>query len=168
MDLPKNGYGRVHTRALFVETSQNPELIKFTLRNEPVNGYPSLRQLYFEADDPTEYSFAIKHLGSIAQWDALCDCSWFRPFVTAWRREHELQYKAAALRRIREDADSGSKTSFAANRYLMEKGWEPKDGKSRGRPSKDEINAEAKRQAADVVRVEDDFSRVFPDKAVLN
>jgi hypothetical protein len=160
MDFPKQGYGRTVTRGLFFETAANPELVRFTLKDEDHAGYPSLRRLYLQADDPTEYEFAIRVIGSLAQWDDLCRCKWFKPFIEAWRRELELRFKAKALSLIREEALSGSKNAFAANRYLMEKGWEPKEGQ-RGRPTKADIQREAQRQVSDDVRVSEDYDRLL-------
>jgi hypothetical protein len=121
--------------------------------------YKSLYRLYMETNDPTEWKFANAFVDGWEHWEILCNCSWFRPFVVRWRKELELRMKSDALARIMRESKTGSKESFQASKYLLEKGWEPKDTK-RGRPSKDEIAREARNVFEERERLENDFERL--------
>lgn len=117
-------------------------------------------KLYSEEDDPTEYSFVRKHIGSLEEWDLLCNTPWFKPIVSQWRRELDLKIKSKALRALRSVASGDTRDAFVANRYLLDGNW--KDTKTkRGRPSKQEVLDEANRMASDTRRIEDDWDRIF-------
>lgn len=155
------------TKALFFETTlADKSTVVYSLkdRDHTVDGvtYPSLFQKYLEANDPTEYRFATQYLDGLYHWEVLCECTWFKPYLERWRHELSLRMKSEALARIMKEAKTTSKDSFMANRYLLEKLWEPHgDPKAkRGRPSKDEIQ----KAATDIARAEnnilDDFKRI--------
>jgi len=158
----KNSNGVLLLQALFFETAPSKDTVVYTLKNTDHNGYPSLYRLYMEADDPTEYTFAMEHLDSWEHWEALCNSSFFKPYIEKWRRELEVRQKARALAQIKAESLSGSRNSFAASKYLLERGWEPKDKDSskRGRPSKEEIKAKADEIFKDLSRVSGDFDRL--------
>lgn len=123
--------------------------------------YPSLYLLYLKTNDPTEWRFATDHLDGWVHWEALLECNWFTPYVTRWRRELELRMKSHSLARIMAESKASSRDSFNANKYLLEKGWEPKESTSkRGRPSKDEIKAEANRLGSLEHAINADFDRI--------
>lgn len=123
--------------------------------------YPSLRRLYLETDDPTEYLFYTTYLDGLAHWEELLRCEWFKPYISRWRKELELRLKSEALARIREAAKAGGKEVLALNRYLVEKGWEPKDGQTKkGRPTKADILRAAHEQAFTNNQVSSDFERL--------
>jgi hypothetical protein len=128
-------------RAIFFETTLADKTgVLYTLKNEDHEGFPSLYRLYMEANDPTEFSFAEEHLDGWAHWEALCACSWFKPYVERWRKELALRIKSQALKRIALEAKSTSKNAFSANKFLVSEGWlPPTEGSKRGRPSKKEI-----------------------------
>lgn len=122
--------------------------------------YKDFHDLYIQEDDPTEYSFVKKHIGTLEEWDFLCTSTWFKPIITQWRRELDLKIKSKALRALRIVASGDTRDAFVANRYLLDGNW--KDTKSkRGRPSKQEITDEANKIASDVKRIEDDWNRLF-------
>jgi len=133
----------------------------YTLKDTDHMGYPSLYRLYMETNDPTEWKFATTHLGGWKHWEMLCDCTWFKPYVERWRRELELRMKSQALARIMAEAKTSNKESFSANKYLLEKGWEPKDSSKRGRPSKDDIKQAAREELQMNNRISEDFDRIL-------
>lgn len=149
-------------KGLFYEmTLSDKSSVVYTLKDKDHEGYPSLYRLYMETNDPTEWRFAQEHLDGWEHWEKLCEATWFKPIVARWRRELELRMKSQALSRIMSEAKTASKESFQANKYLLEKGWEPKDSQSRrGRPSKDEIAKAAKEIATTNSRLEEDFERL--------
>ena len=162
----------LYTKGLFYETTlADKSSVVFTLKDwdhsvsqedGSVIVYPSLYRLYLETNDPTEYRFATTHLEGMYHWETLLACNWFKPYIERWRRELELRMKSESLARIMSEARRASKESFQANRYLLEKGWEPKEGSSsrRGRPSKEEV----KQAASDLARADktlsEDYSRI--------
>lgn len=150
-------------KGLFYETTMADKTgVKYTLKDEDHLGFPSLSRLYLQSNDPTEYSFAVTHLESWDHWEMLCECNWFKPYIARWRRELEMKMKSEALSRIMSSAKQAGKDTLAANRFLIEKGWEPKQGQTkRGRPTKDEIRDEATRLANTHAQINDDFERVM-------
>lgn len=168
MDNPfRNEKNGRYTKGLFFEMTL-PETrgsAIYTLKDwdHEVDGkvYKSLYRLYMEVNDPTEYKFAVAHLDGWEHWEILTNCSWFKPYVERWRRELELRMKSEALARIMRESKTSGKESFQASKYLLEKGWEPKDTASkRGRPSKDEINREARSIVEERNRIEADYERL--------
>lgn len=105
--------------------------------------YPSLYKLYMAAEDPIEFDFATEHLGSYDHWSQLCDTRYFKSEVERWRKELALKLQSRALKLLAAEADSGSKNAYSANKFLVEKGWVPKEAGKRGRPSKEAIAMEA-------------------------
>ena len=124
--------------------------------------FPSLYRLYMEMEDLTEYEFANKYLDGWEHWEMLCGCEWFKPFVERWRKELTLKIQAQALRALRAESMSSSKNAFAANKFLVDKGWVDKSEATakRGRPSKDEVKKAADAIASHERRLEEDFTRL--------
>ena len=164
----KNDQNQYYLRALFLELSGPTErkFVLYTLKDEDCEGYPSLFQKYMEVYDPTEFRFAEKYFANLDHWRQITECEWFKPFITRWRKELETRLKSEALARIMLEARAGKKESFQANKYLLEKAWEPKEasGNGRGRPSK----ADIQRAASDAVnrseRISNDFDRLILPK----
>lgn len=150
-----------YLKALFFETTlSDKSTVVYTLKDQDHLGYPSLYRLYMEVNDPTEYRFATQYLDGWEHWEMLCRCSWFQPYVERWRREMEIRMKSSALAKIMAEAKSGGKEAFSANKYLIEKGWEPKEASRRGRPTKDDIKQAASEIALTNSRLNDDFERI--------
>jgi hypothetical protein len=139
------------------------ERVLFTLKDKDVTSdgktYPSLYRLYMEASDPTEYEFAMAHLGGWDHWLKLCEATWFQPYIERWRTELELKLKARAIQDILREAEAGTKNSFSANKWLVAKAWAP-DKARRGRPSKAEVLTQAAQIASTNDRIEDDLKRL--------
>lgn len=150
-------------KGLFFETTlADKSSVVYTLKDVDHEGFPSLYRLFMEIDDPTEWEVAQQLVDGWEHWEMLCNCTWFKPYVERWRKELELRFKSKALHKIRVESKTGSKESFAANKYLLEKGWEPKDSSKhgRGRPSKDEVKKAATELAEADKRLLGDFERL--------
>lgn len=146
-------------RAIFYEeTDADKSTVVYTLKDEDHEGFPSLYRLYMEMEDLLEYEFANTYLLNWSHWEMLTQCSWFNPYVSRWRKELELKIRSKALRKLREDATSTSKTANSSNRYLLERGWT--DKATKGRPSKEEVRRAAKEQADAQKTLESDFLRI--------
>lgn len=169
----KNAQGVYFTKALFYETSVDPEktFVSYTLKQEDHHlGYPSLRRLYLETEDPTEYVFAQTHLGGYDHWKKFKDTEWFQEYITEWREELELRLKSKAYKAIMSEAnDNLSKNKLAANKYIIEtvrriqqnKDLGERTENPRGRPSASEVSAEAIRLAQEQSELEKDAERIL-------
>jgi hypothetical protein len=145
----RNDTNQRYTKALFYEQSwTDKEGIAYTLKDKDyeVEGklLPSLYLLYMEecVKDPSEYTFASKHFDGWDHWLMVRDASWFnKPYYQRWKAELEVRIKSKALVEIIKESKLQTKNSFSINRFLLEKGWEPRTGPgaTRGRPTKDDI-----------------------------
>lgn len=165
----RNATNGRYLKGLFYETTMaDKSSVSYTLKDwdHTVDGivYPSLYRLYLEKEDLTEYDFANSYLDGWEHWEMLTNCTWFKPYVSRWRKELSLKIKAKALSRLKAEAASSSKNAFVANKYLVEKGWvDSEDKPSRGRPSKDEIKAAANEIAITDRRIADDYERILKE-----
>lgn len=154
----KNINGVWLLKELFFETALNKDNVLYTLKEAEHNGYPSLYEAYMTHNDPTEYRFAIGELGGWNHWKALQECSWFKSYLDKWREELDIRFRSVALVNIVAASKAG-KDVFAANKYLVEKGWD-KTTNPKGRPTKEAIVNAAKQMAADDKRVSEDLERL--------
>lgn len=165
--LRKTPTGRWITAGLFVELNQTDlypaiwTLEDYDIVKNDVS-YPSLYLLYMDMEDLTEFEFANRYFGSYEHWEALCKQPTFKPYAERWRKELALKIQARALRQLADEAQSESKNSYSANKFLVEKGWIPKEGsgRGRGRPSKKEIEEAAKLEASQKNQILDDYERL--------
>ena len=152
-------------------TNQNQRLVKglfveyggsvYTLKDTDQGDTPSLYRLYMEANDLTEYTFALTHMDSWEHWQMLCSTSWFPEYVDRWRKELEVRTRSEALARLIEEAKAGGKGALAANKFLLERGYLDKaTAAGRGRPSKKEIQEKALEIAFSDKQVSDDLARL--------
>lgn len=124
--------GRYKTQSLFLETSYDPEaFFTFDDVDKEYKGktYLSLKRLYLQEADVTEYAFAEKYLAGWNHWKKICGNADLRKEIEAWRDELELKLTAQHLKNIQKLADDGN---YNAAKYLANK--EYMSGK--GRPSK--------------------------------
>lgn len=150
--------GPWYLRGLFYETTlADKSTVLYTLKDQDHEGYKSLYRLYLEMEDLLEYDFANTHLGGWEHWQQLCNTTWFEPYITRWREELELKVRTEALRTLREDAKSSSRSAAASNRFLLEKGWAPKVP---GRPTKQAVKDEAQKRAKLLQSFDDDYARI--------
>lgn len=159
----KNVNGVWFLKELFYETALNRDNAIYTTKDQDhLVGdklYLSLYRLYMEENDPTEYLFSQNHLGGWAHWTQLSNSSFFIPFVTRWREELELRFRAEALRNIQKMSKSAGREAFQASKYLVDANYLKKSTK--GRPSKQQIAEAATQMAEDEKRLKDDFDRLF-------
>lgn len=150
--------GRYKTLSLFLEIAYDKDAI-YTLKGydhtHDGKTYISLKRLYLEMADPTEYEFASKYLADWDHWQKICNNKRLALEVEKWRYELELKLRAEGVQRILKSARS--KGNWLAAKFLAEKGWELR---SAGRPTKDEIERETKIQAAIQSEFEEDIVRL--------
>jgi hypothetical protein len=121
--------------------------------------YPSMKRIYIEMEDVTEYEFAMATLGSYKHWERVLESPIIRPHVDQWRKELNLKLKARAMKSIIKSATEDEKLSFQAMKYLADNEYLDKKNK-RGRPSKDEVKAELKREVEINKSFRDDAERI--------
>lgn len=159
--LLKDVVGRYRTQSLFRETNygQSKSGLEplWTLKDkDPQNKLPSLKRLYIESKDPTEYTVAIQAFGSWSHWQRLRANSWFSDHADEWSVEQEVYIRSNAIRTVVKET-SGGKNAFTAARWIAEGGYK---GAKRGRPSNAEVERERKIAARLDEEVEGDAERI--------
>ncbi len=143
--------GKPLTQSLFLEIGYTDQAV-YTLKDDDhfYEGklYPSLKRLYIEMADVTEYEFANTYLLGWRHWKRLCENKLIRKSIDEWREELELKMRAKGVKEAIKAAEAGG---FQAAKWLADKGW---NVRTAGRPSKEEIEREKKAQA----RLTDEFS----------
>ena len=135
---------RFRTQSLFREfyLSDQPAPL-WTLREKDSQGtLPSLRALYMEIADPSEYAFAMEAFGSWKHWLKIKASKAIEPWIEDWPIELEVKLRSQGIKSVIEEAQKG-KSRFQAAKALAEGFWNKKSSK-RGRPSKEEVIRERK------------------------
>lgn len=149
--------GRYLTQGLFYESEYDHTFAQYTLASydKTVDGitYPSIKRLYLEMEDLTEYEFASTYFVDYPHWQKICRNKALLEHIEGWRNELELKLRARALRNLVGQAEKGN---FNAAKYIAGKEWEAK----RGRPSKAEKAGVLKKEAALRDELADETSRV--------
>ena len=159
------------TKALFKEMIAPAQLKKFrpvyTLREhalwEPYHGFwlPSAKQIYLQSAD--EYEAAKKLVVSIEHWNYLVQLDWFVEGVdkdaswtslSQWREEHRIAKESDVVSKMMAMAERGN---VQAMKTLLDR-FAPK---TRGRPSKEEVEGEKKKATQRDSDVDKDADRVM-------
>lgn len=134
--------GRPLTQSLFLEIGYNVQYAVYTLAevDKLYNGkvYPSLKRLYMEVNDPTEYRFATTYLLNWNHWKRLNNNVVLREYFDLWREELEVMMRSEAVQAI-VDMTATESGNFQAAKWLADRGW---DKRGAGRPSKVERERE--------------------------
>ena len=150
MNLDKSKFitdnGIFLTNALFKEIDlNNLGLAVFTLAPDDIeeNGrkYISLRRIYLEENDPTEYKIANKYFCSWAHWKKVRESSRIKAIVDELREELEVRMRSRGVAGVLDKAMDGD---YQASKWFAERGWIPTGLKKRGAPSKEEVQRELK------------------------
>ena len=154
--------GRPLTQSLFLEIGYNTQYAVFTFDDDDKEYkgkvYPSLKKLYLQSEDPTEYQFAKKHLLGWKHWKRLNENAVLRVHFDEWREELEIAMRSEAILSII-DMTTSDQGNFQAAKWLADRGW---DKRGAGRPSKSEIDREKRINSrigdeltADIIRMAD-------------
>lgn len=161
----KNASNAYYLKALFFETSTDPERAKVLYTFKPDDHtfagmtYPSLRRLYLEMEDDTEYYFAQTYFDGWPHWKKLLNCSWFVDYITDIREELAAKQSADSKKRIRDIAkDPKDRGSLQANKLLLEE--TKKSNSPVGRPTKESIRRKAEELFQDQSEFQDDLDRI--------
>lgn len=153
----KNAIGAYITQSLFFELAiAEKQYAVYTLKDadHEVDGvvYPSLRRLYLECNDPTEYVFATKYLWGWDHWQRLLGNKPIMDEVLKWRDELEVKLRAEAVKSIIDMSGD----SFAAAKWAADGHWNVKQG----RPTKAEARREREIRERAVKSVQSDSERI--------
>lgn len=132
----------------------------YTLKNvDDPDGYKSLYRLYIESikTDPTEYTFATTCLGGWKHWQVCQKSPALKDIVAEWRAEKEAYLQSVLLQKMFREVD-GPKGLEATQFLIRLLGSSEKATK--GRPSKQAIEAAAHNIAQGNQRLTNDFERL--------
>lgn len=137
----------------------------YTIKNYDHKGLPSLKRLYMETGDLTEYTFALLYMEDFQHWEKLCAQRWFKEYIEQWRKELALKIQSEAVRNIiLEAADPKSRSKFAANKWLIENGFagtKTAGVTTRGRPKKEDLHRAIENEKQESVELKEAFERIF-------
>ncbi len=163
----KTKQGTWLSQSLFLECGYNLQYATFTLADEDKEYkdkiYISLKKLFLEAEDPTEYDFATRHLGGWSHWKKIAANGILSPHIEEWREELELKLRARGVHSMIQEATMGGRGQATAARWLAEKGFTdtPTQPKRRvGRPKKDTSKEDAKLKSIVQEEYAEDLERV--------
>lgn len=148
--------GAARTQSLFLETSYgDPSNAIYTLkpRDHVYKGkkFPSIKRLFLEAEDPTEYNFAYTYFLDWDHWQQIKKNKLIASYMKGWAEELEIRARALGIRTMFDLALDGDKPNFQAAKFIADGGW---DKRTPGRPSKEAIERETRIQA----KIRDEFS----------
>jgi hypothetical protein len=141
------------TQGLFLETSYaNTDNVQYTLKGRDYTykgkKLPSIKRLFLEMEDPTEYDFAYEYFLDWDHWQRIKKNKLIAVHLEGWADELELRLRAQAVRDIIDM--SSTERSFQSAKWLADRGWEKR---APGRPTKEE----KVREQAMQVRIADEF-----------
>lgn len=165
MKYPLRG-GQYLTKSLFYEKwtlytieQRGDNKPAFTLLGKDIDGLINAQRTFVELNDPTGYKWAIQYLDSWPHFLVLMKCGWFKEAFDEWVAELEVKLRSESISKLRDIAASGTPQAVAAAKYLATLDYK-KVGGSRGRPSKEELVGELKRQARHQQDSVDDAKRI--------
>ena len=130
--------GNYITQSLFLELSYtDTSLCLYTLKENDWehNGklYPSIKRLYLEIADPTEYRFAKVCFEGWNPWKRMFEkTNLLKPYIEDWRSELEVKLRSEGVHGMIGSALDGNPK---AAQWLADKGF-VEGGKKAGRPSR--------------------------------
>ena len=143
--------GKPITQSLFLEIGYTDNAV-FTLKETDYTYkgkvYPSLKRLFIESSDPTEYTFATTYLLGWKHWQRMCENQILRKHIDEWREELEVKIRSEAVKQAMTQASSGA---FQAAKWVADRGWATRGA---GRPTKAEMDKEKRIQE----KIDDEYS----------
>ena len=142
--LMVDSMGKYLTQSLFLEVGYNPQAV-FTFKDQDHMWegkiHYSMKRLYLQMQDPTEYQFATTILCGWRHWQRMLENKLIRKHIDEWREELEFKLRAEAVAQMLASATAGN---YQATKWLADRGWAQR---AAGRPSKSEIDGEKAFQA---------------------
>jgi len=155
--------GHCLTQGLFWEYRHPDYEPTFCLKEDDVERqgkmYISMRRLYLEIGDVTEYEFAKQVLGSWDHWQKIQKSSLLMEHINEWRIELEIKLRSQAIGAMKTVAIEGGDKGISSAKWIAEGKWKG----ARGRPSKEEVTRERKIHAGIETDINDDYDRMTKD-----
>ena len=117
----------------------------------------SFKRLYLDHRDPQEYLFAQSVLGSWEHWLQLNKRKWFTDRLNVWRKELEIKLRSESVSQLYKKAMSGD---VNAGKFISSQSWKH-IYRPPGKPSKEHVEAEAKKEAMFKQELSDDYERIL-------
>lgn len=154
----KDKMGRYITQGLFIDFKYDETFAVYTLEDEDKEYkgclYPSLKKLYLEMEDPTEYQFANKYLYGWDHWLVIKNNKALYEKIEKWQEELEVRIRAKGVHAMLRMTDSAN---FNAAKWVADGSWQQK----RGRPSKDERERERRIRERAMAEVDEESARII-------
>ena len=154
--------GILYTKALiFEQCGWDKSQVLYTLKHEDHTykgkTYPSLRRLYLEMGDETEYLFGEEYFLNYPHLQKLLKLPWFLSEIEGWREELKLRSVALGLKVLHQKAAQGD---VRAAKDLVTRPWE-KTSPGAGRPSKKSVQEEAMKLVKENSVFDEDYDRII-------
>lgn len=136
-----------------------PESNQFYRPNDS-NLLKSIYQLYLEYDDPSEYSFATGTFGpdGWSHWLKIRKCSFFKEVYDKMKAALRAKLESEALQSVRQVARTTTGTQALQAAKWLHDSVQPKSTK--GRPSKEQVQQEARKLAQENKDAVTDSARI--------
>lgn len=155
----KDSKGHYITQGLFIDFRYDETFAIYTLEDEDKeykgNLYPSLKRLYLEMGDVTEYNFANEYLYGWEHWQRLAANKQLSAEIEKWREELEIKIRAQGVHAL---LNMTKGNNFNAAKWVADGSWNQK----RGRPSKEEKERERKLRERALEEAEEESARIIP------
>jgi hypothetical protein len=155
----KDSMGKYITQSLFLEIGYDVDKAVYTFKDTDYEYkgtvYPSLRRLYMETMDPTEYHFANKYLWGWEHWLKITENQLLLKEIEKWREELEVKIRAVGVR----NAMALGGSNFTAAQWVANGKWKHYSSKG-GRPTKQEQAKDKQIRERVAAEAESDAQRI--------
>lgn len=112
------------SQGLFKETCIKQDNVIATLMSFDER-WPRLidQYVFYCAEDPTEYKFAIAVFGNWEFWTNIRDKDWFQPYYSQFKEEAEVKRKSIAFKAVIDEVEKGGASGVNAAKFLIQEPW---------------------------------------------
>jgi hypothetical protein len=114
----------------------------YTFREVDYKDCISLRRIFLEVADPTEYHFAMLVFESWDFWEKLSKARWFQPHIEKWHKVLNIKMRSEAIGNMMHVAAHSGEKGVSAAKWIAEGKW--RGAKPRDKAGKEEMIAEDK------------------------
>ena len=148
------------TQGLFLETSYgDTKHVMYTLKSRDYvykgKRLPSIKKIYLAMEDPTEYEFAYEAFLDWDHWNRIKANKLIAKHMEGWKDELDVRLACKELRNLQAQSDDGKTAATNKMFDFLVKGV-----RGAGRPSKDEVERQAKMEARVYDEFQEDLARM--------
>lgn len=95
--------GAIRTKSLMADIiyeDSKYEPVYYMRQEKSDDKYISLKEVYMQIADPTEYQFATLCFYNYQQWETICLTPWAVNVVAQWREELQIKLRSEAVKEI--------------------------------------------------------------------